>query len=241
MNLLFRNAVKKVFLVILVLLSGCTSDISNRPEEKDDPHKEFNKEMLEFNLLLDDNILHPASDIYKESVNDSLRCAVGCFLNNLKEPYYAVTYLLSGNFESSANSMFRFLVNSLFGAGIGDVAEHIGLERADTNYKEALKELGVETGDYLVLPVIGSSSTRDAIGEVASWFYDPVGYFIGLPWMLGKAALGAVHDRSENSETIDYFMNQSMDIYSLMKSVYFQKYGVDSDNEESVENEVEVE
>ena len=218
-------SIKKDTFWLLFLLSAC----SDSPES-DDPHREFNKDMLNFNLALDENVVHPVSDVYKEGTSDTARYAIGSFFNNLKEPYYMLNYIIAGNPEKAANALFRFVTNSVFGAcGFADVGSYVGLDRSETSYKETLTELGVDTGDYLVLPVFGPSSTRDAIGEVASWFCDPVGYVIGFPWMLGKAALTVVNDRAENSETLDKALKETMDIYSVTKSMYFQKYGVKSD------------
>jgi phospholipid-binding lipoprotein MlaA len=134
--------------------------------------------------------------------------------------------LISSESEYAANSLFRFVVNSTIGIfGLFDVGEQIGLEKREISYKSALKKIGMPTGDYLVLPILGSSSTRDAIAEPVSWFIDPVGYFIGFPYMLARALVTMVHDRSENSEFVDKTINDSMDLYSSMKSMYMQKYG----------------
>lgn len=229
---LLVNMKKNIFWLLL-LLSAC----SDSPE-KEDPHQEFNKDMLNFNLVLDENIVHPVSDVYKEGTSDTARYAIGSFLNNLKEPYYMLNYLIAGNPEKAANALFRFVTNSVFGAcGFADIGSYVGLDRSETSYKETLTELGIDTGDYLVLPIFGPSSTRDAIGEVASWFCDPVGYVIGFPWMLGKAALTVVNDRAENSETLDKALKETMDIYSVSKSMYFQKYGVKSGTTDSGQQE----
>ena len=215
---------KKNIFLILLLLNAC----SDAPESED-PHSEFNRDMLNFNLALDENIVHPVSDVYKEGTSDTARYAIGSFLNNLKEPYYMLNYLIAGEPEKATNALFRFVTNSVFGAaGFADVGSYVGLDRSETSYKETLTKLGIDTGDYLVLPVLGPSSTRDAIGEVGSWFCDPVGYVIGFPWMLGKAALTIINDRAENSEALDKALKETMDIYAVTKNMYFQKYGVKS-------------
>lgn len=213
---------KGIFLLLLLLLSACCGN-----PEADDPHNEFNRDMLNFNLALDAKIVRPVSNVYKAGTSDTFRYAIGSCLNNFKEPYYMLNYLISGDFEMAANALFRFVINSIFGAcGFADIGDCVGLNRSETSYKETLSKLGINTGDYLMLPVFGASSYRDVIGEFASWFCDPVGYFIGFPWMLGKAVLTIINDRAEKSEAFDKAINESMDIYSVMKNLYFQKYGV---------------
>lgn len=224
MDINIKALAKNIFaFVVLFFAVACsTTDQTN----KDDPHEEFNRQSLQFNLEVDQNLLRPTSKAYESTINESVRDALGNFLNNLKEPYYAVNYIASGNGERAFNAFFRFMINTLFGGlGIVDVGSSIGLERADTSMKDTLAALEIETGDYLVLPIFGPSSTRDAIGEVASWFCDPVGYFLSLPVMIAKAVIGAVHDRAENAEEMDSILqNKSMDVYVMLRSIYKQKY-----------------
>lgn len=235
-----KNFVKNTFALMLpLLIIACETNHSN----KDDPNENFNRQSLQFNLEVDQNLLRPTSKAYESITNDSVRGALGRFMNNLKEPYYAVNYLVSGNLEGAFNAFFRFVVNTLTGGlGIVDVGSHIGLNRADTSYKDTLASLEIETGDYLMLPIFGPSSTRDATGEVVSWFCDPVGYFISFPWMIGKAVLSAVHDRCENSEEMDN-ITQSKNAYVMLRSIYKQKYQKSKEDqmEEEIESEIEPE
>lgn len=208
--------------LVLLLLVGC----STTPEDPD-PHREFNEDMLDFNLTVDENILKPVSSVYKDVTANPVRQMVSNFLDNWKEPFYFVNYTLCGEGENMATSLFRFVINSTVGLlGLFDIAEEIDLDKTSTNYKETFKKLEMPHGDYIVLPIFGSSSTRDAIAEPISWFADPVSYFIGWPWMLAKAVVGAVSNRAENAEIIDSTIKDSMDIYSTTRSLYLQKYGV---------------
>lgn len=218
---------KKMLLLSTLLLSAC----ADAPESAD-PHAEFNRDMHNFNMAVDTNILRPVSEGYNECLPDAARESIASVLSNLKEPYYFLNYVVSCDPEKAANSLFRFVINTVFGVcGLADIGSHIGLEKADTSYKDTLKKLEIGTGDYIVLPIFGPSSTRDTAGEVASWFCDPVGYVIGLPIMVAKAALTAISDRAENAESLNKIIDESMDLYSVMKSTYFQKYGIKSESE----------
>lgn len=234
-----KNCIKNIFaFVILLLLVACGG---TGHTNKDDPNENFNRQSLQFNLEVDQNLLRPTSRGYENVTNDSVRGAFGRFLSNLKEPYYAINYIVSGNLEGAFNAFFRFVVNTLAGGlGIVDVGSHIGLNRADTSYKDTLASLEIETGDYLVLPIFGPSSTRDAVGEVVSWFCDPVGYFVSFPWMIGKAVLGAIHDRSENSEEMDN-ITQSKNAYIILRSIYKQKYQKSREDQDEADIEMESE
>ncbi|MDR3187181.1 MAG: VacJ family lipoprotein [Holosporaceae bacterium] len=217
---------RRVTLAILFFLTSCSSSPDNP-----DPYEEFNRDMHELNMAIDENILEPVASTYNEVAADPVKESVSNFFMNLKEPFYCINYAATLDAEYAANSLFRFFINSIFGAfGLFDVAEQIGLEKAETSHRDTLKKLDVPTGDYLVLPVLGFSSTRDAIAEPISWFADPVGYFIGFPYMIAKAVLSTISDRAENSGAIDDVKENSFDLYSTTKSIYLQKYGNEEDS-----------
>ena len=209
----------------LLLIVGCSAT----PEDHD-PHKEFNEGMLEFNLDLDRNVLKPVSTGYKEVVADPLQIMFSNFLDNIKEPFYLVNYTARGDGDNVVTSIFRFVINSTFGIlGLFDVATELGLGKHSTGYKDTMKKLEVPHGDYIVLPIFGTSSTRDAIAEPVSWFADPANYFLGWPLSITKAVFQMIVDRAENSELIDDTINNSEDIYQTTRSMYLQKYGVGYD------------
>ena len=212
---------KNVTLILgLLTLTACSSTPQNP-----DPHEEFNRDMTDFNVAVDKNVVKPASTGYKVVTTEPIRMSVSSFLFNAKEPFYLVNYVLQGDVEQATNSIFRFVINTTFGVlGLFDVASEIGLSKRETSYKETLRKWEMPSGDYLVLPILSSSSTRDIIAEPISWFADPISYVIGWPWMLTKAALGAIDNRTQNGKTIDATLQNSMDPYPLMKNVYLQKY-----------------
>jgi phospholipid-binding lipoprotein MlaA len=223
---------RKNGLFILLLSTACSTTPDNP-----DPHEGFNRDMTEFNLTVDKNVLKPTATAYKEVSSDGARLSVSNFLANLREPFYFINYLATLNGEYAANSLFRFVINSTFGIlGLFDVGAEIGLERNETSHKSSLKKWGVPTGDYLTLPIFGPSSTRDAIAEPISWFADPVSYFIGFPWAVAKFVASAVSDRAEHDKFVDSIQD-SMDPYSTMKSMYRQKYGNESENDEDSEED----
>ncbi len=215
----------KYKLASLLMITACSYT-----SENPDPHREFNEASLELNLSLDENVLKPASNVYEGLTNEPLRMMFSNFFGNLKEPFYLINYTLQTDGENAASSFSRFLINSTFGLfGFFDVAELVGIPKHSTGYKDTLHKMEMPHGDYIVLPIFGPSSTRDAIAEPISWFADPVTYFIGWPLAISKTVLGMIINRSENSALIDSTINESEDIYSTMRSVYLQKYGIGED------------
>jgi phospholipid-binding lipoprotein MlaA len=187
---------------------------------------------LELNLALDRNILRPLALTYKELLSTEVRHSVANVLSNMNEPFCCVNYVLSFEAEDATNSLFRFFINSTIGVlGIFDVADAIGLAKKEVSLKDTLRKKEIPTGNYVILPILGSSSTRDTVTEPIAWIINPVGYFICFPYMLAKAVLRGISDRAENSEIIDSLLNDSMDLYSTTKNIYLQKYGAKDENE----------
>lgn len=212
---------KMVVIVMCSMLVACSSTPDNP-----DPHRKFNKNALQFNMDMDTYVLRPVAAGYNAVFHEEIQKSISNFLTNWKEPFYTVNYALSGEMEGTANSILRFAINSTFGLlGLFDVAKYAGLDKAETSHKETLKKWDMPNGDYLVLPVFGPSSTRDAIAEPISWFADPVGYFIGFPYMLIKAICSVINDRASNMQIVDDMKKDPDSAYSMMKSVYFQKFG----------------
>jgi len=151
---------------------------------------------------------------------------VSNFLSNLNEPFYAINYVLTTNGLKLFNSIFRFVINTTLGiGGIFDVASSMGIRKSETSHKDTWKKWRVPTGDYLVLPIFGTSSTRDAVTEPVSWFMNTLTYVISWPLSVTKAVVQVINDRAENGKMIDDTLQNSPDIYSTLRSLYMQKYG----------------
>ena len=59
----------------------------------------------------------------------------------------------------------RFAVNTTFGVfGVFDVVTKIGLDKQNEDFGQTLGLWGIAPGPYLVLPILGPSSLRDAFG-----------------------------------------------------------------------------
>lgn len=215
---------KKVIFLPICFVVACSSD------QSDDPYEQFNRASLDLNVTLEQNVLAPAASIYKEITLHPMQRSLANFFVNWKEPYFFINYAIISDAERMSNSLFRFLINSSIGIlGLFDVAEQIGLQKEKISYKDTLKSIGMPSGNYVVLPVLGFSSERDAIAEPISWLVDPVGYFIGWPYMLAKMVFSEINDAAENYEMRTSTIQNSIDLYSATKSIYSQKYAVKSD------------
>ena len=88
---------------------------------------------------------------------------------------------------------------------------------------QTLAVWGFEEGPYIMLPLLGPSSMRDATGTVADFFLDPVGWVLGTEASIGRAAANATLTRSRNLEQVRDLQANSLDYYAAVRSLYRQQ------------------
>ncbi len=164
---------------MMALLLGCfMAPVCLAQTGNPDPWEGFNRAMYSFNEGADRYVLKPVAKAYKLVMPDIAEQGVTNVFRNLGEVRNATHHLLQGKGYSSANSAGRFLLNSTVGiAGLFDVADGMGLERgAAEDLGQTLAVWGVDSGPYLILPLLGPSTLRDSPSRYADRFLDPVIY-----------------------------------------------------------------
>lgn len=214
-----------------------SSPIAQTPEESyvdegpNDPLENINRVMFGINEVLDFLIIRPVAEIYRAITPEPVRNGVSNALDNLYAPVTFLNNVLQAEPERATVTLFRFLVNSTFGmGGLVNVASDLGYPRYDTDFNQTLTAWGVDTGPYLVLPIIGSSSFRGGVGLVADYYSDPLNlYLINRHhhkyryWLTVRYGLDIVRNREKVIETIDNLRKGSLDMYVTMRSIYFQR------------------
>ena len=143
-----------------LLLGGCASGGNPR-----DPIEPINRAVYGFNDGFDRAIAKPIAEGYKSVVPEIARTGVTNFFSNLEDVWILVNNLFQGKVESALDDMARVLVNSTVGLfGIVDIASDLGIAKHNEDFGQTLGRWGVGSGPYLVLPFLGSSTLRDALG-----------------------------------------------------------------------------
>ncbi len=133
--------------------------------DEQDPWESWNRSVFEFNDTVDYYSLKPVAQAYRNVTPQVVDDAISNVFSNLGEPVVIISDLAQGKFLQSLSDTGRFLVNSTIGIlGIFDVARHIGLEKHNEDIGQVLAYWGVSSGPYLVLPLLGPSTVRDASG-----------------------------------------------------------------------------
>ncbi|MBF0354682.1 MAG: VacJ family lipoprotein [Alphaproteobacteria bacterium] len=230
-----------VSLLALTLVAGCATPPAAGDKEAqaewvqtNDPAEPTNRNLHAFNQGIDDNVLKPMAEGYRDYVPANFRTNIRNVLTNLSEPLVAANDLLQGEFLRAANAIGRFCVNSTFGfLGMGDVAGGGGLEHHDEDFGQTLAVWGVGEGPYIVLPLLGPSNPRDAVGTAVDFVGNPTNWFIpGLPLAasVGKGTVTAVDKREKYLEPLNEVQRTSLDYYASLRSLYRQKRADDIRN-----------
>lgn len=148
--------------LVALLLAAAGPAAAVEPDERD-PFERVNRATFAFNDALDRMLARPAARAYRRVVPEPARTAVSNFVANLEYPTTILNSALQGKFGEAGTGTARFVVNSTVGvAGLWDPATRLGLEATDEDFGQTLGHWGVPSGPYLVVPVFGPSSVRDA-------------------------------------------------------------------------------
>ena len=158
-----------------LILAGCAV---SRPRT-DDPWEKFNRKVYGFNDKVDRAVIRPTAVGYRKVTNPTARRIVSNFFHNVRMPITIANDALQGELKDALKGTGRFLVNSTVGfLGFFDPASKMRLPLRETDFGVTLAKWGISEGPYLVLPLIGSTTTRDIWRmPVDGRLFDPMGYY----------------------------------------------------------------
>ena len=103
--------------------------------------------------------------------------------------------------------------------GLVDVATPMGLQRSDEDFGQTLGYWGVDSGPYLILPLLGPSTLRDAPALIPDAYANPVHSIGDVPTRNSLYGMGLIDSRAQ------YIKSEKLitgDKYNFIRSVYLQ-------------------
>jgi phospholipid-binding lipoprotein MlaA len=150
-----------VFLLAALILSACAAPGGHSNPK--DPFEGFNRGTYRFNDSLDKTVVKPLAQGYVYVTPKAVQNMLHNFFSNLDDVVVTMNDLLQLKFTQAASDGTRFVINSTFGVfGLINVANR--LEKHNEDFGQSLGYWGVNSGPYLVLPLLGPSSVRDSAG-----------------------------------------------------------------------------
>jgi len=213
-----------VQLALASLLAGCASLPPGRLPDPRDPFERYNRAAFSFNDAIDRAVLKPVSRAYKAVMPSLAQRGVTNFFDNLSDVPTVVNDLLQGKGTMAATHLGRLAINTTVGLlGVVDVAAPMGLERQREDFGLTLGTWGLASGPYLVLPILGPSSVRDAFALPADFGLDPVFHVSDTTWRYSLVATRMVQRRASFLGAERTLASIELDPYLFMRNAYLSR------------------
>lgn len=208
--------------ILLVLVAGCASAPPEYTTQTRDPWEKLNRATFAFNDKVDKAVARPVARTYTRAVPQHARTGIHNMIENLGEPVDIANDILQAKGAQTLRDTGRFLINSTFGLlGFFDVAAHVGLPEHDEDFGQTLAHWGVPSGPYLVLPILGPSTVRDAGGLYTDTYLNPVWDNLQVRYRNGTYVVEGVDTRAGLMD-LNATLDSAFDPYTFVRDAYIQ-------------------
>ncbi len=212
---------RAISLVLLGAASLCGCATTSATVEYD-PWEGFNRGVYAVNDFGDRVLIKPVAKGYKAITPRFVRRGVTNFFANLTTPRSALNNFLQGKPVRGLDDVARFLLNSTVGiGGLVDVATPSGLAAHDEDFGQTLAVWGVPNGPYMVLPLLGPSTLRDAFALPFDAVAEPLTHYENSDVRGPLYALRAI-DLRARLLTAERLIADSKDPYITIRESYLQ-------------------
>jgi phospholipid-binding lipoprotein MlaA len=209
-------------LAAVLALGGCATG----PQAvAHDPLEPLNRGIYAFNDAVDTAVVKPVATAYRDVTPRPVRTGVQNFFNNLDDLWSSVNAALQAKPQAATENFMRFNVNTFLGlAGLLDIATEMGIERTPLDFGHTLGHWGLPAGPYLVLPLLGPSSVRDATGRMVDSTADGLNQAVDHTATYNAAQVLRLTDkRASLLRATDMLDQVALDKYSFTRDAYLQR------------------
>jgi phospholipid-binding lipoprotein MlaA len=232
-----RHMVLWAVLACSAALSGCMTTPStptaagpgitlkeNIASNPADPWENWNRKVYAFNDAVDEAVLKPVAKAYKAVVPSLVRAGVSNVFGNISDVWSAANHLLQGKLQTSLEMGMRVLTNTFFGlGGLLDPATEMGLTRRSEDFGQTLGRWGVGSGPFMVLPLLGPSTVRDAAALVVDSQASASNLAPTQNGSLAITGLSIVDLRANLLDTTRMLDAVALDRYSFIRDGWLQR------------------
>lgn len=212
------RALRILIFIASFSLGGCASTHHN-PK---DPFESFNRGVYEFNDAVDKAVFKPVAQGYSTVMPGPGKTMVNNFFSNLDDVLVTLNDVLQFKFVQAFSDGTRFWVNSTFGLfGLFNVADR--LEKHNEDFGQTLGYWGINSGPYLVLPIMGSSSIRDGIGLVADSQASLITHIGNVPARNETIVAEGISYRAGVLDQEKVLDTAAIDRYAFIRDAYLQR------------------
>lgn len=215
----------RFFCAIVVLsLVGCASTEEIMRTDAD-PLEPYNRFMFKVNDTLDKAVLKPVAQGYDYVTPEIIDEGITNFFNNLNDVAVVANDILQLKPKQALMDASRVVYNTTFGVlGFFDVASYMDLPKNDEDFGQTLGYWGVGEGYYLVLPLLGPSTTRDVWSVPVDRFAVPDTYLdASLTTQVALRSTNIIDIRADLLRVERAFADTQIDPYSFQRQAYLQR------------------
>jgi phospholipid-binding lipoprotein MlaA len=189
-----------------------------------DPLEPINRGIFWFNDKLYFYLFKPVARGYRWAMPEPWQVAVKNVFSNLASPIRIINSGIQGKFTDAGNELTRFFINTTLGiGGLFDTAkENFNIRKHNEDTGQSLGYYGIGPGIYLVLPVLGPSDVRDAIGTFVDSRMDLV-YYMFHGWTYWEVkGFEKINDLALDKDTYETIKKEALDPYLFVRDAYMQ-------------------
>jgi phospholipid-binding lipoprotein MlaA len=138
-----------------------------------DPWEKTNRRIFHVSTQIDRYALSPVTNVYRTVIPAEPRRAISNGYDWIQEPINLGNGLAQGKVKSAFRAFDRLLINGFLGLGVADHASDMGLVEEEHDFGQTMAVWGVPSGPFVMLPFLGPSTARDAVGFVVDVVFDP--------------------------------------------------------------------
>jgi phospholipid-binding lipoprotein MlaA len=202
-------------------LAGCATTTATNPA---DPFEPFNRGVYQFNETLDRFVVKPVAQGYQFILPQPVRMSVSNFFSNMNDVTVLINNVLQGKFLKAVDDFGRIAINTTIGVlGLFDIASEAGLRKNNEDFGQTLGVWGMPQGPFIMLPVFGPSTGRDAVGLVGDFYTDPLRSTDPVHLRNQARGLRMVDTRAQLLDASKVLDAAALDPYEFLRDAYLQR------------------
>lgn len=205
----------------MLLLAACATQ-PTPARDAHDPFERVNRATYRFNVSMDRALLRPVARSWRAAAPRPIRAALGHLTANRAYPGTILNDFLQGKVIAGGRDLTRLAVNSVMGLGFFDPASRAGLERHHEDFGQTLGKWGVPSGPFLMLPLLGPSTMRDAPTTLVDEYTDGRHYISSTYARWGLWGTSKVEAREQLLD-FDAILDGTYDPYAFVRNAYLQR------------------
>ncbi len=203
---------------------ACTLGWAVEPQDPRDPYEIFNRHAYALNKKIDKVFLKTLATVYRSVLPWPVRKGFSNFFANLRDLPTFANEVLQGQFYDAYSDAWRVAINTTVGVvGFVDVASMAGLPKHKLDFGLTLARWGYVDSHYLVLPLFGPHTVRDALALPVDVMCSVYPWIDGKGWRYGLFLGNAIVERAALLDVENVVHEAALDEYTFVRDAYLQR------------------